>query len=381
MKTTIHLSIFKILTVFAMCAGVVNLTGCVDAGGKQLSLLPSSQLLDPLETPPGLSPLPEADQLQLPEEFDESQIDYASLPPEQFRNYESWVSFEKFREYKANQEAEQLDVEQYRDAKAKGEGQFRVQVELRADESIRLRIVDSMDAVWNRLTLVLNDLDVGVRQSDYEKGIFYVLNIFTKEKPTLSERMGFKEYRGRIDELHVVSSEDGQLTYVIPMTVDGGTVKASAARDFITRVRYYLLTHYQVNDTENLTQIASVNNARYQNDDNGDRFVEISQDFNSTWVHLGRTLEASGVNIDDLNRSEGLYIVSFRSAEKVNKKRWWAFWRSKDDRDIQDQQFNVTVTESGENTQIRVRPADEEDESNVIAAEGLLEVIYERIDS
>ncbi len=377
----IDFSMGKVASAVLLCVAVSGLAGCIEAGGQQLSLLPSSKLLDPLEVPPGLSPLPVAEQLQLPQEHDESQIDYASIPPEQFRNYEAWASFEKFQEYKNQRADEQLNVEAYEAAKAKGEGHFRVQIEPRSDESVQLQIYDDFGSVWPRLEFALNDMGVGIRGSNREIGVYYVLNIYTKEKPTLSERIGIREYRGRIDELHLSTSEDGAVTYVVPRTVDGATVKESAARDFYTRLRYFMLTNYQLDEAQAEPQLAALRTVRYVDSEGGERSVVVDLDFNTAWVQLGRTFEASGVDIDDLNRSAGLYIVSFRGTEKSKGKRWWAFWRGNKDRDIRDRQFNVTVTESGGGTQIQVAPKDAVDETSIEAAENLLAVIYERIES
>ncbi len=377
----IDFSMRKAARAALLCGAVLGLAGCIEAGGQQLSLLPSSKLLDPLEVPPGLSPLPVAEQLQLPQEHDASQIDYASIPPEQFRNYEAWASFEKFQEYKSQQEAEQLNVERYEAAKAKGEGHFRVQIQPRSDESVQLQIYDDFGSVWPRLERVLNDMGVDIRGSNRETGVYYVLNIYTKEKPSLSERIGIREYRGRIDELHLSGSEDGAVTYVLPKTVDGATVKESAARDFYTRLRYFLLTNYQLDEAQVEPQLASLRTARYMDGEGGERSVLVDLDFSTAWVQLGRTFEASGVDIDDLDRSAGLYIVSFRSTEKSKGRRWWAFWRGNKDRDIKDQQFNVIVTESGGGTQIQVSPKGVLDETSAEAAQSLLAVIYERIES
>jgi len=375
MKNSIH----YVLALCALMAAALNLTGCVDAGGKQLSLLPSSQVLDPIEVPPGLSPLPEAEQFRLPGDVTSEQIDMANLPPEQFRNYETWLSFEQYKKFKDTEELAKVNIEEYQAAKQAGQGNFRAVTERVQDDSIRLRVVDSFDSLWPRLELVLRDMGVVVTDTTKSKKVIFVKNIATKQLPKLSERIGFKEYRGRIEQLHVEQSEDGSIQYIVPMTSQGATVKHSAAQDFFVRLRYYLLTNYQIDEASE-RQFAAVNTvtAWYEPDDNGGRTVVLADEFSSTWVQVGRTLEASGVNIDDLNRSEGLYIISFKASEKSKKKKWWTFWRKKGDRDITERQFHVTVKESGENTRISVAPV-EETEANSKAAENLLDVIYERM--
>ncbi|MCE2494963.1 MAG: hypothetical protein J4F40_20690, partial [Alphaproteobacteria bacterium] len=77
----------------------IVITGCAEIGGRQLSLLPSSHVLDPLEVPPGITPLPESEQFQVPVDYNPSDIRPEDLRPEQFRNYATWLEFEKFKEF------------------------------------------------------------------------------------------------------------------------------------------------------------------------------------------------------------------------------------------------------------------------------------------
>ena len=72
----------------------ITLGGCANFGGKDLSLLTASTVLDPLEVPPDLTPLPENTQFILPRELDSSQRPVDEIPREQFRNFESWIAFE-----------------------------------------------------------------------------------------------------------------------------------------------------------------------------------------------------------------------------------------------------------------------------------------------
>ena len=56
------------------------IAGCAEIGGKQLSLLTSSEILDPLEVPPGMTPLPEAEQFPVPENYDVADIKPEDIP-------------------------------------------------------------------------------------------------------------------------------------------------------------------------------------------------------------------------------------------------------------------------------------------------------------
>ena len=125
----------------------LSIAGCAEVGGKQLSLLTSSEVLDPLEVPPGLSPLPEAEQFQVPEELDSADI--KELPPEQYRNYGSWVSFEKFRQFQLQEQGVGLSPEEYSTARQLGEGRFRVIARRTTEDKVRLRVVDQSNLCGN----------------------------------------------------------------------------------------------------------------------------------------------------------------------------------------------------------------------------------------
>ena len=104
----------------------------------------------------------------------------------------------------------------------------------------------------------------------------------------------------------------------------------------------------------------------------------MSENFDSAWVRVGRTLEASGVDIEDLNRSEGVYIVSYSATKKKKKRFKLAFWRKSDEQEIVHEQFDITVSGSGQQSVISVLPSGSE-ESDIQSAEKLLQIIYERL--
>ncbi|MDE0310368.1 MAG: outer membrane protein assembly factor BamC [Acidiferrobacterales bacterium] len=361
------------LTVVIFSALVI--TGCAEFGGKQLSLLQSSRVLDPLEVPPGLSPLPEAEQFQIPGEYNPAELAPEDLSPEQFRNYGTWVEFEKFQEFQRADKGIGVDADQYREAVERGEDFFKVTVIDTGENAIRLRVVDSAQAVFERMKVALHNMDVKVNSADEEIGKFVVSGVDIKKLPTLLQRIGFKEYKGRIDELHVVTTSATE-TQVVAKTEFNVEVNAEGSKEFLTRLRYYLLTSYQ--QDESGTALASAVSNKSITVIEGRQTIVISENFDSAWVRVGRTLEASGVNIDDLDRSQGLYLVSFSHLEKDKKKRWrLAFWR-KDKKEVAQKHFRVLVTDHGSQTRIHVEGSGD-DESDDQYGEQLLGIIYERL--
>lgn len=351
------------------------ITGCAEIGGRQLSLLPSSQVLDPLEVPPGMTPLPEAEQFHVPADYDPADIKPEDLQPEQFRNYATWIEFEKFKEFQEADQGIGVDTDQYREAVARGEDLFKVTLFDSGQDSTRLRVVDSSDSVFERMKIVLEDMGVKVNDANEEKAKFVVSGVDIKKLPTLLQRMGLKEYRGRIDELHLVTMSTTE-THVLAKTEFNVEVNTEGSKEFMTRLRYYLLTSYQQDEAG--TALASVSPGKWLAMEEGQQTIVLAENFDSAWVRVGRTLEASGVSIDDLDRSQGLYLVSFSSLEKDKKKRWrLAFWR-KDKKEVSQKHFRVLVTDSGTQTRIHVEGSGD-DESDARYREQLLGIIYERL--
>ena len=353
----------------------LSIAGCAEVGGKQLSLLTSSEVLDPLEVPPGLSPLPEAEQFQIPEELDSADI--KELPPEQYRNYGSWVSFEKFRQFQLQEQGVGLSPEEYSTARQLGEGRFRAITRRTTEDKVRLRVVDQIEPVWERLRPVLEDMGIVINNANVQERIYYVSKVPSKKKPTLAQRFGFKEYAGVVDSLHVVAVS-GTETEVIGKSERNVEVSYESAAEFFTRMRYFMLTYYQLDEGGVDGQYSVEVNKRFERDGKGSRIIVVSENFDSAWVRVGRTLEASGVDIEDLNRSEGVYIVSYSATKKKKKKFKLAFWRKDDEQEVVYEQFDVAVTGSGEQSEIRVLPSGSE-EADIQSAEKLLQIIYERL--
>jgi uncharacterized lipoprotein len=351
------------------------IAGCAEVGGRQLSLLTSSEVLDPLEVPPGLSPLPEAEQFQVPEELDSADI--KELPPEQFRNYESWVSFEKFRQFQLEEQGVGLSAEEYSTARKRGEGRFRVVTRRTPEDKVRLHVVDQVEPVWDRLRPVLEDMGIVINNTNVQERVYYVSNVPSKKKPTLTQRFGFKEFAGEVNSLHVVAVSDTE-TEVIGKSERNVEVEFEAAVEFFTRMRYFMLTYYQVDEGGVDGQFSVEVNKRFERDGKGSRIIVVSENFDSAWVRVGRTLEASGVDIEDLNRSEGVYIVSYSATKKKKKRFKLAFWRKSDEQEIVHEQFDITVSGSGQQSVISVLPSGSE-ESDIQSAEKLLQIIYERL--
>ncbi len=351
--------------------------GCAEFGGRDLTLLTSSAVLDPLEVPPGLSSLPETSQFRVPRELDPSERLIDEIPREQFRNYESWVKFEQFYEFYAKDQGFDVSAEEYNEARRKGSGIFKV-VTKRTDEgTARMRVFDDINSVWNNLSVVLLDMGVEIEDTDREDWTFDVKNIEIEELPTLFERMGLREYTGAIERLRLVAVGDST-TEVLGLTVDDDEVNFTAGEPFFKRLRLYLLTQYEADDSPFAQEpaLAGAPAKKELVNDQGGKKIVVRERFDFTWERVGKTLRASGMDIVDINRNKGIFYVSFHSSKPKKKKRW-KFWKK--DASIRiEEQYQVVIKGTGNHSEIYVVTASSS-EGGILEPDDVLALLYERL--
>ncbi len=352
------------------------LGGCADVGGRQITLLPSSKVLDPLEVPPGLSPVEESEVYAIPDAPGENFEQVTEVSREQFRNVQLWESFEQYKKFQTEQAGTDLTEAEYQEAKSRGQGIFRVQEYKTGEGKARWTVYDDVNSVWSRTLVALNDLGVRVIEADAQQGVIRVQGISPQESPTFLQRIGVKEYAGKIDELHLQQSS-GEAVDIIPKSEFLVEVDYSSTSNFAKEFRYFLLAGYQVNPEGTASPTEVVIRKRIYEDAEGHSILELNEPFDNAWVRVGRTLEAAGLVIVDLDRSRGDYLVSYTPVTEAKRSKW-LFWRKKTKkRQIGDEvQYTVTVEESANVTNVTIAAADEEDAES---ANELLRVLYERL--
>ena len=365
---------FSLSATGVLALVAIAMIGCADVGGRNISLLPSSTILDPLEVPPGLSPISQDDQLTVPAATADNPEAIETASVQSIRRLEAWNRFEEYQEFKAMESGIGMDSQEYREAKLNGEGIFQVTTYETIDAGVRMRIVDEdFESAWNRLLLVLNDMGVVVGDVDQDARTIEVENVAIGTKPSLSERVGFSAYSGTVERLHVVQVSDSVLE-VSPTTSLNVDVDFDSGRAFLTRLRFYLLTHY-LRDPEGTTSLANAMEARKNmtRDADGNLAIQVFDSFDETWELVGRSLEASGIEVEDWDRSTGTYIISYYA---IVKKEEQSFWRRKTDKVGDKEQFLVTVKEEGDSTLIIVTASEG---ASAEKAEVLATTIYDRI--
>ncbi|MGR9107586.1 MAG: outer membrane protein assembly factor BamC [Gammaproteobacteria bacterium] len=94
-------------------------------------------------------------------------------------------------------------------------------------------------------------------------------------------------------------------------------------------------------------------------------YINIQERFPIAWRMVGRALSRLEIEVEDLNRSEGLYYIIFEDKRnrQVDDSFWasLAFWNSANA--IEEQRFQVLVEDHSETTEVRIR----DDEGQVLA--------------
>ena len=363
-------------------AAAVLVTGCVGLGDQEISLLPNSKLADPLEVPPGLSPLPEPEQFVVPGQLDPNETGPADLGPEQLRAYSLWLEFEEFKKYQEQEQGGELTEEEFQVAKLSGEGLFKIgTIEDAQAETIRLEVHDNADNIWEILPSVLADMSVFVLGIENDTRTVLVSNTGSKQRRTLLHRLRLRTFSGSIDKVQVQAVGPNR-TQILGLSDLDIEVNPKTGREFFSRLRFYLLARYEVADRANINVSEKVLDKQLIQGDDGQQVILLEEGFETIWVRVGRTLQGAGAGIQDINRSDGVYNVSFsQSAKDRKKKRSWKFWRRKEVEIPEQLQFQVFVKNRGEQTEVSVEYIGDTtaEDYDPEAAQKILLIIYDRL--
>ena len=100
-------------------------------------------------------------------------------------------------------------------------------------------------------------------------------------------------------------------------------------------------------------------------DPSGVSYIELELPYDRAWASLARSLEQSGFEITDRNRSAGEYFVSYRGDPEDEKGGWFGWLGGGgDDHPVQDVPMLVTMTEAADQRMV-IRMAPESTEAEV----------------
>ena len=119
-----------------------------------------------------------------------------------------------------------------------------------------------------------------------------------------------------------------------------------------------------------------------RNGESGGNLI-VNDAFDRAWRRVGLALDRVGFTVEDRDRSKGVYYVRYVDPELDNKKEesgWLsklAFWRGSKDK-IQKDQYQIVLTESGDNTRVEVRGKEGSPDKSA-AGTHILNLLYEQL--
>jgi len=91
--------------------------------------------------------------------------------------------------------------------------------------------------------------------------------------------------------------------------------------------------------------------------ENGQTVIELNLNFDRAWSSISKAMEASNIVSNDLDRSKGIFFVSYVNDEESGMFSFLGFGRSKDKEKRttfnEDSQFTITISEENNKTYVR----------------------------
>ena len=376
-RITMLLKTNNFIKQFGLIIGISTmllLGGCANIGGEDISLLPQSKILDKLEVPPGLSPLDDPQEFAIADS--QEPITTSGLSEAQITTFSNIRLFEEYERFKQLDRGENLSAEEFQVALAEGRGIFKVREFSNEENKGRVLVVDSFYNVWPRVINALEELEIAILERDAERGVISVYGIEIQNPPTLAQRLKLKQYTGRIDELHL-TNPNPDVTVIVPKTTEGHEVDYKSSSRFTKRMRYLLLSSYNVMPTGEVdTAVATVSKKKVRTAD-GQTLIILSEPYDSAWERVGRTLVVSNLSISNSNRSAGEYSISYAPVI-IEKEAAWKFWiKNKEVKTIGDSvQFLVRLKRLSDGVSIEILSTEAENEELAL---DLLDVLYSRM--
>lgn len=94
-------------------------------------------------------------------------------------------------------------------------------------------------------------------------------------------------------------------------------------------------------------------------------YIEIEESYPIAWRMVGRALSRLEIEIEDLNRSEGLYYIIFRDEQNQANDSFWsglAFW-SDDSAAGTEEEYQIKLSDNGGVSEVRILNDDGEPQS------------------
>ena len=127
------------------------------------------------------------------------------------------------------------------------------------------------------------------------------------------------------------------------------------------------------------SQLASEQRANLLISESEPATLVVHEDYSRAWRSVGIALDRVGFAVEDRNRSDGVYYVSYRDVDKSkNKKGLLSRLFSSNDEASATRQYQIKLTEDGADTRTNILNAEGESEQSTTALR-ILNLLYEKL--
>lgn len=250
-----------------------------------------------------------------------------------------------------------------------------VRIQKLGDESWAL-IGVAPGQVWPQVRSFMAAANMQVARVDARGGILES-NWLQLEGSTLASRFRFRIEQGvqrGTSELHVLQMNQGVATEDWPERSDNLEQEAEMLR----AVAQFLADSADTAPVSMMAEqgLSAGGKISLQEAPEGFTYILLSLPFDRAWASLGRALMKSSFEIDDRDRSTGVYFARFLGPEDEDGEGWFDWLWDDEAHPMADQVFLVTMTEVEAGVvSIRLRPQDETVPFDKREEQGLLALI------
>ena len=197
--------------------------------------------------------------------------------------------------------------------------------------------------LWPQVRTFLTTSGIGVAAVDAEAGLIDT-QWFKLEDQELAVRFRFRVDTGvqrNTAELHVLQQNRSVEDVSWPPESDDRDLERKMLKD----VAQYLANSAETAPISMMADRAmgAAGRITLEDGDAGTR-IQLALPFNRAWASVGKALPESGFAVDDKNRSEGVYYVSFIGTSEEREQGWFDWlWGSKEEHPLAGRQYLVKL--------------------------------------
>lgn len=197
--------------------------------------------------------------------------------------------------------------------------------------------------LWPQVRAFLNASGIGVAASDARSGLIDTQYV------TLTERELPTRFRFRVDsgvqrntsELHILQQDSDGTDRDWPQQSDDSELESS----MLTNIAQFVANSADAGSISMVADRAmgAAGRITLVDGDAGTR-IQLALPFNRAWASVGKALPESGFAVDDKNRSEGVYYVSFIGTSEEREQGWFDWlWGSEKEHPLAGRQYLVKL--------------------------------------